>query len=77
MEEEKIELIKEYISEEECLSTRGKGLFDCHNCEYLNECYTSAKSEYNNCDYTNHVFADAINFGGYDTEEDFWNELLE
>lgn len=73
--EEKINLIKEYIDEEECILIRGSGLFDCCGCVHFEECYIKAENECNND--INHATAYAINYGGYETEEDFWSELLE
>lgn len=64
-----IDEMKERIMDElsECDNDRE---FDCANCCDLEECFSKAsiKSE--------HEFAESINYGGYDSEEEFWDELL-
>lgn len=72
---EKKSLILEYINEEDCANICKQGLFNCCSCDNLEDCYVNAKIEKNNED--NNVFAEAINYGGYESEEEFWNELLE
>jgi len=44
---------------------------NCNNCNdnQIKECYAIASS---NC---NSEFAELINYGGYDTEEEFWDNL--
>lgn len=72
---EKISLITEYIDEEDCARMCDKSLFSCDTCSQLEECYASAEIESN--DETNLAFVEAIDYGGYESTEEFWNELLE
>lgn len=72
---EKRKLIMEYTSEEECACICKRGLFDCDICGYLEECYANAEIERN--DEFNYSLAEAINYGGYESAEEFWNELFE
>jgi hypothetical protein len=72
---EKKKLITEYIAEEDCICMCEQGLFNCDVCGKLDECYAKAEIECND-DY-NDSFAESIDYGGYKTEEDFWNELFE
>ena len=72
---EKKNLIIEYISEEECVYMCKNGLFNCYDCNNLNECYMNAETKYN--DELNRCFAESVTYGGYDTAEEFWSELLE
>ena len=44
--------------------------FHCANCCDLEECYSKASIK------SNHEFAESIDYGGYDSEEEFWDELL-
>lgn len=49
---------------------------DCKNCNgcddtQLEECYSIATS------HCNSESAEAINYGGYDSEEEFWDNILE
>lgn len=69
MEEEKIELIKEYISEEECEYEYDSGLFECESCSCLEECYMKS------CERCNLEFAESIRYGGCSTEEEFWEQF--
>ena len=43
---------------------------DCRNCSEIDECYSEAIA------LSNHEFVKSINYGGYDTEEEFWDNLL-
>lgn len=43
---------------------------DCKYCSDIDECYSEAIV------LSNHEFAESINFGGYDSEEEFWDNLL-
>ena len=60
---------------DDCIQKCKNKLFNCDICNHLEECYTSAKIEYN--DEVNDVFVETINCGGYESQEKFWNELLE
>lgn len=68
---EKLELIKDYITEYECdyLYDSDNGLFDCNSCSNLEECYIKAQIK---CDVE---FAEDMDFCGYNTAEDFWEQL--
>ena len=46
---------------------------DCENCdgEQIEECYNKANS------YCNDVYRESIDYGVYDSDEDFWNYLIE
>ena len=69
MDEKEI-LIREYITEEECsCMCDGDSMFDCTSCSCLEECYMNA---YEKCDVE---FAKSVNYGGYNNEEDFWEQI--
>ena len=72
---EKIKLIIEYITEEDCGCICEQGLFNCNVCSKLEDCYIKAEVKCND-DY-NYTFAESIDYGGYQTEEEFWNEIFE
>jgi len=63
--EEMIELIKEYSLDdnEMCIE-------NCSDCVCLEECYSKAIDK---CDSE---FAKSINYGGYSSEEEFWEMLM-
>ena len=68
--EEKSEM-KEFI-DDELYEINGDGEYcehDCLDCIDLERCYTKAIQK------MNHEFAESINFGGYDTEEEFWEQI--
>lgn len=59
-----IEIIKAY---------GGKcNICDCENCdnEQIKECYYKASN------YCNNTFAESIDYGGYDSAEQFWDNLF-
>lgn len=45
---------------------------DCENCDsgQIEECYYKANQ------YCNDIFAESIDYGGYETAEEFWDNLL-
>ena len=43
--------------------------FNCKECSELKECYCKAY------DKSAHEFAESVNNGGYNSEEDFWESL--
>jgi hypothetical protein len=43
--------------------------YDCENCLMLEECCTKAMQ------ISNHNYAESLDFGGYNTEEDFWEQI--
>lgn len=78
--EEKKNLIIEYIFEEECIYICKIGLYHCETCSHFEECYAKAKIEdikNRHFDDSFDDFAEVINYGGYKTADEFWNELLE
>lgn len=64
------DFISDYISEDECEDNIGNN-FDCKNCENIEDCYMLAN---NRC---NSEWAESIDYGGYDTEEEFWEQLFD
>lgn len=69
MIEEKKELIKEYIAEDECSYMCDDIKFNCNSCSCFEECYMKS------CERCNSEFAESVDFGGYSTEEEFWEQL--
>lgn len=69
MFEEKKELIVEYITENECNFMRDELPFDCESCSCFEECYMKS------CERCDEEFAESVNYGGYDTAEDFWEQI--
>lgn len=67
--DEKINLIKDNITEEECEFMCDDELYNCVSCNSFNECYMKSKIK---CDSD---FAIGINFEGYNTEDDFWEQI--
>lgn len=63
------DLITDYISERECTDDLIGNDYDCVNCGNIEECYMEANSR---C-YSE--FAESINYGGYDSEDEFWENL--
>lgn len=45
--------------------------YDCVNCCDLEECYSTA------CDIYNHTYAALNDYSGFDSEEEFWSNLLD
>ena len=43
--------------------------FNCKECSELEECYYKASIK------SAHEFAESVNNGGYDSEEEFWDNL--
>ena len=63
------DLIIDYISKRECKEDLIRNDYDCVNCGNIEECYMEANSRCNS------EFAESINYGGYDSEEEFWENL--
>lgn len=59
-------LISDYVDNEECNCD-----MDCKNCENIDECYMKAN---NRC---NSEWAESIDYGGCDSEEEFWEQLFD
>ena len=66
-----IDLIKEYLTTKDCEEISGGNKFDCENCEYSDECCRLANRRCNS------EYAENVNYGGYDTEEEFWEQLFD
>ena len=73
--EEIIDLIQEYITEEECLHAQNNEMYCCLCCDNFENCCMETKIRYN--DDFNNVFAQSIDYGGYDNEDEFWEQLLD
>lgn len=69
MDKEEKEYMKDVI--EEYLTECENDDFDCTNCPDISECYYKAQ------DICNDEFAESISYGGYDTAEEFWENLLD
>ena len=69
--DEKIRLIKDSITEEECRFICDDELFDCAACSCFNECYMKAEIK------SDSDFAVSIGCGGYNTEDDFWEQIYQ
>ena len=62
--EEMAELIDVYkVEYDNC------GRIDCSKCNYLEDCYFVARQKQDS------EWAKSINYGGYDTEEEFWEQI--
>ena len=66
---EKKNLIKNHITKEECEYICDDTVFDCASCSCLDECYLKT------CTRSNEDFASSIGYGGYNTEEEFWEQI--
>lgn len=67
--EEKMDLIKEYITEEECGYMYDIEVFSCESCSNFEDCYMKAEIR------CNVEFAENIDYGGYNIAEDFWEQF--
>lgn len=67
---EELEYKKDVIESElsECELDKN---FNCVECCDIDDCYCRAQ------DLSNHIFADLCNYGGYDTEEEFWESIMD
>lgn len=64
--EEIIELIENYdVEYEDCERNC------CRECDFLEDCFHIARQREDS------KWAELINYGGYDTEEEFWEQLLD
>nr|DAW98132.1 MAG TPA: hypothetical protein [Bacteriophage sp.] len=63
-----IEEMKELIVDElsECEFDNN---FRCEKCSELEQCYYKASTK------SSHEFADSLDYGGYDFEDEFWENL--
>ena len=69
MIEEKKNLIKDYITKDECDYMTDNILFDCDSCSCFEECYMKS------CERCNSEFAKSVEYSGYNTAEDFWEQV--
>lgn len=65
------DLIFQYLNGDDCERISGGNDFRCESCCYKEECYNLANQRCNS------EFAENINYGGYDTEEEFWEQLFD
>ena len=70
MKEDMKYLIMDYINEDECQENNDGVLYGCEICSNFEECYINANME------CNIEYAESINYGGYDSAEEFWEELM-
>ena len=66
---EKKEFIKEYITEQECGYMCDDVIFECESCSCFEDCYMKS------CEKCDSELAHSVNYGGYDTEEVFWEQV--
>ena len=65
------DLITDYISKIECYEYLIGNNYNCIQCGNIEDCYMIANSRCNS------EFAENINYGGYDSEEEFfWSNYL-
>lgn len=62
-------LIIEYISEDECDSMCDDEVFNCEECSCREECYMKS------CERCNMEFAEMVGYGGYNTIDEFWEQI--
>lgn len=65
------DLITDYISKRECSEDLIGNNYNCIQCDNIETCYIIANSRCNS------EFAENINYGGYDSEEEFWEALFD
>lgn len=63
-------VIEENLTESDCDELQRDKLI-CKRCPYIEDCYYLANQKCNS------QFAENINYGGYDTEEEFWENLFD
>lgn len=61
--EEKLEVIKYGEAYSKCVDK------DCENCSDLEECYSRTNEELND------KYAKALDYGGFDSAEEFWEQV--
>lgn len=67
--DEKKNLIMEHITEVECGFECDDTVFNCFSCSNFEDCYMKS------CERCNAEFAENIDYGGYNTVEDFWEQF--
>lgn len=65
------DLITDDISEKECKRNAMGNDYNCVNCHHIEQCHMEANSRCNS------EWAESINYGGCDTEEEFWEQLFD
>ena len=66
------DFIKQYIFKSECQDNGGDSYaYDCDNCLNKDYCLLLADTR------CNHEYAESIDFGGYDSEDEFWEQLFD
>lgn len=65
-----VSIIEENLTEDDCYELINTDL-PCKTCPSLEDCYHLANQK---CDSQ---FAENINYGGYDSEDEFWENLLD
>lgn len=65
-----VEVTEEYLTEYDCAELQNDES-SCKSCSHLKDCYYVAMQQ---CDSQ---FAESIDYSGYDTEEEFWENLLD
>lgn len=65
------DLITDYISKRECKEDLIGNDYGCVNCGNIEECYMEANSRCNS------EWAESINYGGCNTEDEFWEQLFD
>lgn len=64
------DFISDYISDEQCKDI-ASNVHNCRNCYCIDECYALAN---NKC---NSEWAESIDYGGCNSEEEFWEQLFD
>lgn len=62
-------LILEYITETECNYECDDIVFNCCSCSCFEDCYMKS------CERCNTEFAESVDYSGYNTTEDFWEQF--
>lgn len=71
MNDGKKNLIIDYITEDECNYMCDDALYNCDSCSNLEDCYMYS------CDRCNKDFIKNTNYGGYTTEEEYWEQIFD
>ena len=66
-----VDFISDYISSRECNEEIVGNDMNWKTCDYIGDCYITAN---NRC---NSEYAESIDYGGYDSEEEFWEQLFD
>ena len=66
-----VDYIREYLTKEDCIKRSGGNNFKCEKCYYQDECLNLARRK---CDSE---FAESVDYGGYNSEEEFWEQIYD